>query len=100
MPLRQRLEHRDTFRADRQAVGCVLDVAATDDRAVRRLESGADLEPGVARVGMATRAARGGDEQSSIRVWQEFPPAARGTTRARGASSPGPLRGSTAPAAR
>ena len=69
MAVGQRLEHRHALGADRQAVGGVLDVAAGDDRAVRRLERRADLEARVVghRV-LAARGARAFDER--VRVGQ------------------------------
>ncbi len=66
MAVRQRLVHGHALGADRQAVGGVLDVAAGDDRAVRRLERRAHLELRVVRARVVARFARGGDEIASV----------------------------------
>src|ERR1043166_2559985 len=62
MAFRDRLEHRDAFRADRQAVGGVLDVAAGDDRTVGGFERRTDLEIGESGVGILARASSGRHE--------------------------------------
>ena len=58
MALGQRFEHGHTFRANGQAVGRVLDVAAGDDRPVGALERGADPEVREVGVGVQPCAAR------------------------------------------
>ena len=62
VPFGKRLEHRDAFSADREAVSRVLDVAASDDDAVGRFERRADLELRVGGLGVTPGTARGGDE--------------------------------------
>src|SRR5260221_13331559 len=68
MALGERLEHRDALRANRQAVGGVLDVAAGEDGAIAGLERGADLEPRVRRVRVLARAARRRDDVDPPRL--------------------------------
>ena len=62
MPFGERLEHRDAFSADREAVSRVLDVAASDDDAVGGFERRADLELRVGGLGMTPGTARGSDQ--------------------------------------
>jgi len=62
VPFGKRLEHRDAFSADREAVSRVLDVAASDDDAVGRFERRADLELRVGGPGVTPGTARGCDE--------------------------------------
>src|SRR5712691_10458750 len=71
--LGERLEHRDALRADRQTVGRVLDVAASEDGAVAGLERGADLEPRVRRVRVLARSARRGDNVDFARLAAQPP---------------------------
>src|SRR5262245_58217566 len=75
MSFRERLEHRHTLGAYRQAVRRVLDVATRDDLAIGGLERCADLEPRERGVRVAARAPRRRDE--FVRGAQRFPPAAR-----------------------
>src|SRR5262245_41967587 len=58
----ERLEHRDAFGADGEAVRRVLDVAPGDDGAVARLQRGADLEVREGGLRVLAGAARGADE--------------------------------------
>ena len=62
-PSGERLDERDAFGAERQAVGRILDVAAGHDVAVARLERGAYLEAGVTGVRARARERRGRDER-------------------------------------
>ena len=82
MALRQRLEHGHPFRANREAVGGVLDVAARHDRPVGRFERGADFEVRKGRVGELTRPARGADEIDFARMIAQ-PPRAKAAAIAR-----------------
>src|SRR3954471_12006733 len=61
VPLGQRLEHRDAFGTDRQAVCRILDVATCDDSPVRGLERGPNLESGKPGLRVPAGLPRGGD---------------------------------------
>ena len=55
---REGFEHRHALGADGEAVRSVLDVAAGDDEAGRRLQRGADFESGIRGVRVPARTPR------------------------------------------
>src|SRR3954451_5789404 len=61
VPVGQRLEHRDAFGTDRQAVCRILDVATCDDSPVRGLQRGANLEAGKSSLRIPACLPRRGD---------------------------------------
>ena len=68
VPFRQRLEQRDALGTHGEAIRCVFDVAARDDRPIRSFERGTHFEPGIVGMRVLANRARSRDEGVDLRI--------------------------------